>query len=318
MEIISGTTLSNRCDYSFGDHLGGTDPIQLTGGFTKPANRYNTEFLDLCKQFEGKIMTLFIDNIRLYPRSIVVKQCDVSYVIGLMSNNDLLGMCAKLKKNKFIIFTSYEDTPIDDQIVIPKNVLGIHAVNAGYFGGKIHPFPYGLQREINRVNDDKDNRIGVLKSEIEVYQQPKKLLYINCGIGRNPDRQSLIDFVGLPWVTTRFNEDSMFFPYSKYRDFLMEMKDHKFMICPEGHGMDCHRNWELLYMRRVPVMKKSPYFTRLMDGFPVLFIDEWSDVTEELLQQSDHLFQEAQKMNLNKLDIDLIFKTIVATYETNQ
>lgn len=317
MEIINGTSLSNLCDYSFGDQLGGQEPHHLPGGFMKYANEGNIEFLDKCKEFEGKVMTLFIDNIRLYPRSLYVNVEDEKWVSHLLMTNNLLGLCATLPKNKFVIFTSHEDTPIDDKIVIPDNVLGIHAVNAAYFGGKIYPFPYGVQRKINRTGGDIDNRIEVLKQEIDKLQTPTKLLYINCGIGRNKDRESLINFEGLPWVTTRFDPNSMPFPYSRYRDFLYEMRDHKFMICPEGHGMDCHRNWELLYMRRVPVMKLSPYFTRLMAGFPVLFVHEWSDVTKELLEQSDYLFDDAQKMNLSKLDLNLIFKAIVSSYEAN-
>jgi hypothetical protein len=317
LELINGTSLSNLCDYSFGDHLGGLTPDQLEGGFMKFANNGNLEFLEKCKEFEGRVMTLFIDNIRLYPRSIEVDAHDAPWVKYLMDNNDLLGVCATLPKNKFVIFCSHEDTPIDDQIIIPDNVLGIHAVNAEHFGGKIHPFPYGVQRVINRTNDVKDHRHAILKKEIDEPYEPKKLLYINCGIGRHPDRQSLASFEGLPWVTTRFDKDSMFFKYDRYKDFLDEMRDHKFQVCPRGHGMDCHRNWELLYMRRVPIMKKSTYFSCLMSGFPVLFVDEWADITQKLLEDSDHLFKEAQEMNLSKLDLNLIYNSIVKSYENS-
>lgn len=314
MEILNGTSLSNKVDYSFGDHLGGLDPVQLPSGFSKPANDSNTEFVEKCKEFEGKIMTLFIDNIRLYPRSLQVEQKDAPYVAYLMQNNNLLWLCDKMKDNKFIIFTSHEDTPIDELIKIPDNVLGIHAVNAAYFNEKIHPFPYGLQRVINRTGGDIDNRLEIMKEEIDKPQTPTKLLYINCGLGRNPERMGLVNFTGLSWTTTRFNEDSMFFPYSRYREFLTELRDHKFVICPEGHGMDCHRNWETLYMRRVPIMKKSPYFAKLMLPFPVLFVDEWSDVTEELLKRHDHLYREAQDMDLGLLDLNLIYEKILKSY----
>ena len=47
-----------------------------------------------------------------------------------------------------------------------------------------------------------------------------------------------------------------------YKDFLDRMKQCKFMICPRGNAVDCHRNWEVLYMRRVPVMKRDPYLRR--------------------------------------------------------
>lgn len=316
MEIINGTTLSEKCDYSFGDHMGACSIPRPKGGFMKVANSSNTEFLEKCKEFEGKIMTLFIDNIRLYNRPILVQEQDIPYVTDLLKNNDLLLLCETLPKNKFVIFCSHEDTPIDKHIKIPKNVLGIHAVNAEHFGKKIHPFPYGLQRELG----DNDHRLSIMKTMVEkdTPVKPTKLLYINCGIERNPDREYLVNFQGLDWATTRFDKDSKFFPYDKYRDFLGEIQEHKFMLCPEGHGMDCHRNWESLYLRRVPVMKKTPYWTRLMNGFPVLYVDNWSDVTKELLEQSDYLYNDAQNLNLKKLDLNLIFNTIVSSYENNK
>lgn len=314
MEVINGSSLSNMCDYSFGDHLGSIDPVNLIGGFMKEANSENQEFLDKCKEFEGRVMTLFIDNIRLYSRPLWVNEGpDAQWVTHLLSRNDLLGLCASLPNNKFVIFTSHEDTPIDTHIKIPDNVLGIHATNAEYFGGKVHPFPYGLQRKIG----SHDHRHEILKEEIDKDVKPTKMLYINCGLGKernDKERAYLPHFEGLEWATCRFDKDSKFFPYEKYKDFLDEMRDHKFQVCPLGHGMDCHRNWELLYMRRVPVMKEHPYFRELMKGFPVLFVKDWPDITRKLLEDSDHLYQEAQLINMKRLDLNLIYSTIVNSY----
>lgn len=320
MEIINGKSLSEKCDYSFGDHLGGMDPVNLPGGFIKPANLSNAEFLIKARQFEGRVMTLFIDNIRLYNRPVYANEGpDANWVSYLLSHNDLLDMCSKLSDNKFVIFTSHEDTPIDEHIKLPDNVLGVHATNAVYNTERVVPFPYGLQRPIGT----EDHRISIMRMRVsqDGIVKPKKLLYINCGLGKERNegaRAYLPNFEGLDWATCRFDKDSKFFPYDKYADFLDELQNHKFMICPEGHGIDCHRNWESLYMRRVPVMKQSPYFARLMAGLPVLFVDDWSDITEELLKANDHLFQEAQTMSLKKLDLDLIYKAIVLSYENNQ
>lgn len=315
-KIIDGTALSDMCDYSFGDHMGAASIPRPKGGFMKYANQHNKEFLDKCKEFEGRVMTLFIDNIRLYNRPVWANEGnDAAWIRHLLTHNDLLALCAGLPDNKFVIFCSHEDTPIDEHIKVPDNVLGIHAVNAEYFNNKIHPFPYGLQREL-----ENDNRLSIMKKEVEEdrHQEPTKLLYINCGLGverNNPERAYLVNFEGLNWTTCRFDKDSKFFPYSKYKDFLEELRDHKFMVCPRGHGMDCHRNWESLYMRRVPVMKDHPYFRKLMDGFPVLFVKDWEDVTQELLEENDYLYQEALKMPLKKLDLNLIFNAIVKSYE---
>lgn len=316
IQIINGTSLSNLCDYSFGDHMGAASIPRPKGGFMKMANVSNAEFLDRCKEFEGRVMTLFIDNIRLYNRPIWANAgSDAEWVRFLLTNNDLLALCATLTKNKFVIFCSHEDTPIDKHIKIPDNVLGVHAVNAEFYHEKVYPFPYGLQREM-----EDDPRLKIMKEVVEKdeHQEPTKLLYINCGLGKernDKERVYLPYFEQYQWATCRFDKDSKFFPYEKYLDFLTELRDHKFMICPLGHGLDCHRNWESLYLRRVPVMKEHQYMRRLMKGFPVLFVHDWSDITEKLLKDYDYLYQQVQEMPLKKLDLDFIFNTIIESYK---
>ena len=83
------------------------------------------------------------------------------------------------------------------------------------------------------------------------------------------------------------------------------------MICPRGNAIDCHRNWEVLYMRRVPIMKKHPYLEKLYENFPVLFVTDYKEVTEELLVENDYLFQQPQKMDLNSLTLPYFFDKIV-------
>ncbi len=318
-QVINGTALSDLCDYSFGDHIGVSNPQYVKGGFMKPANISNAEFILRAQDFRGKVMSLFIDNIRLYNRPVEAKEGpDASWVGYLLTYNDLLALCAQFPETKFVIFTSHEDTPIDEHIKLPDNVLAVYATNAVYNNDRVIPFPYGLQRELG----DGDNRISIMRRYVEMdegkHVQPTKLLYINCGLGseRNAtERAYLPNFENKVWTTCRFDKDSKFFSYDKYNLFLDEILEHKFMICPQGHGIDCHRNWESLYLRRVPVMKDCQYFRRLMSDFPVLFVDSWEEVTEELLKASDHLFQEAQNMDLSTLDLNKIYAKIMENYK---
>lgn len=313
MEIIEGNALSKLCDYSFGDHLYMAEPQTFSDSCYRFANAHNVEFIEKANQFIGNVMTVFIDNVRLYGRYVETSSPnDKRWIDWHQSVNDLIALCYSLPRTKFVILTSHEDTPIDESILIPVNVLGIHAVNALHFNDKIHPFPYGLQRRFGSA----DKRLEIMKEVIELdkYVEPKKLLYINCGIGRHTDRQDLTKFQTNEWITTRFDKNSKFFPHDKYRLFLKEVQNHKFMICPWGHGMDCHRNWESLYLRRVPIMKNHPYFHELMKGFPVLWVDDWN-ITKELLESNDFLYEQALKMDLKSLDLKTVFDTIMANYK---
>ena len=63
-------------------------------------------------------------------------------------------------------------------------------------------------------------------------------------------------------------------------------------------------------------MIKSEYLQEIFKEFPVLMVDDFSEVTEDLLKENDHLFQEAQKIDLKKLDIKLFFDKIIDETDT--
>ena len=305
MELIEGVALSELCDYSFGDQSGQWGSIYTS--FMKDANFLNVEFAT--KVFEIKkerdYMTLFIDNIRLYKRPIKeVKPEDEKYVNSLMSRSDLLELCSTFPQMKFIIFTNLEDTPTDQYIFssIPENVLCVSAVNALAHGGKVIPAPYGVQRKMSRL----DTRIDQLKNAMGKNLDPPLQFYINHNDDSHPERVGLKDLFR-NWATV---EDQRV----DYTNFLLNLARHKFVLCPRGNAIDCHRNWEVLYMKRVPVMKRDSYLEELFKNYPVLFVDKYSDITKDLLLENEHLFEQAQKMDLTRLTLRGFFDNIINEY----
>ena len=303
MELIEGVALSKLCDYSFGDQSGQWGNIYTS--FMKDANLLNTEFVSKVFEVskERNYMTLFVDNIRLYKRDIKeVKPEDKAYVNSLMETSDVIQLCNHFEGMKFIIFTNLEDTPIDDQIRVPDNVLCVSAVNAVAHSDKVIPAPYGVQRRMNLS----DMRIEVLQEAMQNIPDATKLLYVNHNDSSHQDRIGLKDmFRG--WATVQDTRID-------YLNFLSNLSQHKFVLCPRGNAIDCHRNWEVLYMRRVPVMKRYPYLEKLFRDWPVLFVDKYTDITEDLLLENEHLFQEAQVMSLLPLTLPIFFDNIVNTY----
>jgi len=309
MEVIEGVALSDLCDYSFGDQSGQWGNIYTS--FMKGANLLNTEFatkvFDLSK--ERGYMTLFIDNIRLYKRDIIeVKPEDKDYVFGLMEESDLLRLCKCYPMMKFIIFTNLEDTPIDEDIfdAIPDNVLCISAVNAIEHGGKVIPAPYGVQRDMF----PRDNRIDQLENAMTANIDPSisKLLYVNHNDSSHVER------VGLKGMFRDEDWSNVDEQRVNYYHFLLNLANHKFILCPRGNAIDCHRNWEVLYMRRVPVMKRDEYLEVLFKDYPVLFVDKYSDITKDLLLENEHLFQQAREMDLTRLTLRGFFDNIINEY----
>lgn len=75
--------------------------------------------------------------------------------------------------------------------------------------------------------------------------------------------------------------------------------NYAFVLSPFGNGMDCHRTWESICLGSVPIVK-APNFKKLFEDLPVLIVNNWTDITEELLIKTIHEFQD-KKFNYDKL-----------------
>jgi hypothetical protein len=80
-----------------------------------------------------------------------------------------------------------------------------------------------------------------------------------------------------------------------------EQTNYAFVISPHGNGLDCHRTWEALILGCIPIVKKSE-LDDLYSELPVLIVNEWSDLTQELLNNTINEFKN-KKFNYDKLTL---------------
>jgi hypothetical protein len=302
MRLLEYEDLQRTVDYSFGDHSG-----VLAGcpnAFMKKANLQNLEFIESVNSHEGEKMSLFIDNIRLYRRSLEYSDwlhnkpisSEDKRWLSQFDDEDLLSLCSHFKDKKFVIFTAFEDTPLDLHIEgrIPDNVCSINATNSVYLTDKIFPMPHGLER----IMYNGYSHHNILRDHMGRDVSPSKLLYVNHRDDTG-QRGSLRDLFR-SWATVS--------PRMSYDPYLSAIQDHKFVLCPSGNGIGSARNWETLYLRRVPVLDWHPYKEVVFKDLPVLFVKDYSEVTPELLNSREDLYQEAQKFDMGKLDLGNIIE----------
>lgn len=80
-----------------------------------------------------------------------------------------------------------------------------------------------------------------------------------------------------------------------------EMCKYSFVLSPFGNGYDCHRTWEALSFGAIPIVR-AKHFKELFADLPVLNVDEWSDITQELLQNTIREFKQ-RNFNYEKLTL---------------
>lgn len=90
------------------------------------------------------------------------------------------------------------------------------------------------------------------------------------------DRQCAIDYL----KEIGFNDVLM---HPGFRNNLWNfMKKYKFIISPRGRSLDCNIIYESILIGCVPIVKSST-LDPLYKDLPVLIVEDWSDINEELL-----------------------------------
>jgi hypothetical protein len=85
-----------------------------------------------------------------------------------------------------------------------------------------------------------------------------------------------------------------------------------FVLSPHGNGLDCHRTWEALVLGCIPIVKTSPLDEMYRD-LPVLIVKSWSDIDEELLNNTINTFKEL-KFNYDKLTLKFWVEKIKSSH----
>ncbi|MEM1282614.1 MAG: hypothetical protein AAGG81_03590, partial [Chlamydiota bacterium] len=75
--------------------------------------------------------------------------------------------------------------------------------------------------------------------------------------------------------------------------------------------LDCHRTWETLLMGAIPIVRSST-LDRMYEDLPVLIIDNWEEITPQLLNKTYEEFGKNQ-FNLKKKFFDYWWKKIDQT-----
>jgi len=251
--------------------------------------------------FADKIL-VFYDKLYDDPYSINdgdTVYCDTHEILKFV---DILN----LKKNLTII-THNSDFFVCDNF--PENSMGISvdsffcykkwfAQNSYSKKNNVIPIPIGFENlKWERLFGFKTKWIEDIS---KLNFKPSELVYFNCNLATNlKERKECFDF---SFKSKFVNIDS---PNLSYTEYLKRVKQHKFILSPRGNGLDCHRTWEVLKLKRIPVLKREGQLEQLYSKMPVLFIDNWSDLNDMNL---DTLYENYDFENQDYLTKDYWYK----------
>ena len=67
--------------------------------------------------------------------------------------------------------------------------------------------------------------------------------------------------------------------------YFEELPKYRFVISPEGNGIDCHRHYEALMAKCIPIVEDSALVRAKYGNAPILYTRDYSEITQDYLEQ---------------------------------
>jgi len=182
------------------------------------------------------------------------------------------------KGKQYCIVAGHSDYPITDSIVNRYPATHWWAVNSQSM--RVNGLPIGIA---NDCDDHPNLRIhGNVEMMRAVLNEPRVLhnrVYMNFSTDTHPVRRDVYRrFNSKPWVTV----GTVFHTREGRAQYLRNLRNHEFVLCPRGNGVDTHRLWETLYMGSIPIVQRD-IAHRDWEDLPIAWINSWDEVTPEWL-----------------------------------
>lgn len=247
MNFITGEKIIDICDHYIGK-------LKHTNDNLKRKNNFKSKFIVLNKlnsKFDNKPLILMNTQI-------------------LENFQELINKLIFLK-NPFILIFHNSDFNFDKKYCLLFNKLTllkkIYTQNLNVIYKNTYPIPIGLANSYcNHGN------LEVFETVYNLEIKKNKEIYFFFNIYTNLNLRNNCKNVLLK-KNLVWNQEM------NYYDYLQELKKHKYCICPEGNGIDTHRFWECLYLDVIPICKKNILFSYYSQYFPIIILDNWSDLS---------------------------------------
>jgi len=213
---------------------------------------------------------------------------------------------AKNIKRKFILISHNSDGNIIDYHatlqpkssdaianLMPENLEHWYGQNVNCKHPKIESIPIGLE---NSQWFPETRKIEKLHLKLAEERTVKNLLYINHNVVTNPvERLEPYQLFGnRSWCTSVMGKNG-----AGFDDYIDNIYNHSFVICPDGNGIDTHRLWECAYLGTIPIVKLGINTSHYAD-LPICLVQNWHEINEAFLND---IYQKikTRPFNLEKL-----------------
>jgi hypothetical protein len=243
----------------------------------------NDEFCDTSKYFDWVLC-----------RHTILKNKDVPYIIFCKS--DFINNHIETLKNinsEFILVTGASDMCIElSNRKLFNEVLQIPNIKFWYGENMINENPKIKSLTAGFGADYSKN---IIENKLVKLNKNKINKIFCCWRGSTNDYK---DYRERADVTKIQNKLFVQFNQLYTHEFWAMLDTYKFTLCPIGNGIDvAPKIIECLLFKSVPICKKNINIYRLYSKYPVLWIDDWKEIDEDLINNEGNKLYEILQNN---------------------
>lgn len=264
---------------------------------TKAGNEFLNEMLLSNNMFNGMSIFITSDSLEFFVSNILDRITNKFILVTGMS----IKTCPvealkqrsffKLINNKYLIRWCSQNNVIQKYPLILQIPLGLdyHAVYND-------PIKWTNIADGNTPVEQEKYLLDVINNSLPFYERINKI-YVNFDINADRFGQRKQCLKDIPQNLLKMYQQKL-----KRTQTWINTSKYAFVLSPYGQGMDCHRTWEALILGSIPIIK-SKEFIKMFEDLPVLFVSDWKEVTQELLDNTIKEFQN-KIFNYDKLTLE--------------
>jgi hypothetical protein len=248
----------------------------------------NEDFISSIKQNE----ILYIKTDFLYHFSKIIDKINCSFILVSGHSDYTI---------PYDIFTDIDEFM---KFISNNKIIHLFAQNCIYQHEKITNLPIGMDyhtlnwKDTCKPSVQENELIDIIKTTKPFYLRENKCYstfhFSYAGYKFESDRIDALQ--SIPPSVVFFEEKRI-----RRTDTWINQTNYAFVISPHGNGLDCHRTWEALVLGCIPIVKKSD-IDALYDDLPVLILNNWSDLNQDLLDNTIECFK-IKTFNYEKLTL---------------
>lgn len=138
------------------------------------------------------------------------------------------------------------------------------------------PFPIGMGYKLNDYSGNFEN--------VQIGSHAQTVL---CAINTTTDkhRRAHMGKLNRTVIVNTLERNGIPNTYIDANQYFRELPNYKFVVSPEGNGIDCHRHYEALMAGCIPIVEYHPGIEQKYYGCPILWTKDYSEITSDYLNR---------------------------------